>query len=138
MIVKLTAGAEDPDLAYATAFIEQPKEFARLQRHINQIEKTYFKATKELNELQAARKNAKAEEQHNDAQGEVMSLEEMEAAMLNRIAYLEQKLGPDTHTSADGFVLSNQKMNVKERRQADEVAAQRAGNTELFVHCATK
>jgi hypothetical protein len=78
-----------------------------LQRHINQIEKTYFKATKELNELQAARrKNAEAEQPDGAGLDEQMTLDEMEAAMLNRIAYLEQKLKPNTHVAANGFVLS--------------------------------
>ena len=52
---KLTEGSSDPDAAMAIAFLEKPAEFTRLQRYIAQIERTWFRAAKELEILQIAR-----------------------------------------------------------------------------------
>jgi hypothetical protein len=111
ILVKLTAGAENPDEAFATAFLEQPKVFNRLQRHINQIEKTYFRAMRELDQLQAARR--REQQQQETLDDEIMSPQAMEEAIQGRMMFLEQQARIEARNQkerdgAHGFVLSNQ------------------------------
>src|SRR6476619_1718939 len=45
---KLAEGAEDPAEAIALAFIEKPKEVARMHRYVAAAQNAYYKAIKEL------------------------------------------------------------------------------------------
>jgi hypothetical protein len=54
-LAKLAEGSEDPDTAIAVAFLEKPKEVARMQRYVNAAQNAYFKAIAQLAKLQKER-----------------------------------------------------------------------------------
>jgi hypothetical protein len=63
VLSKLVEGADDPDTALATAFLERPKDLERIQRYVGAAERAYYKAMKELAQLQKARQAAEAQDQ---------------------------------------------------------------------------
>jgi len=52
---KLTEGAKDPDAALAEAFLEKPKELARMHRYVAAAQNAYYKAITQLSKLQKER-----------------------------------------------------------------------------------
>jgi hypothetical protein len=54
-LAKLAEGAEDPAEAIALAFIEKPKEVARMHRYVAAAQNAHYKAIKELAKLQKER-----------------------------------------------------------------------------------
>ena len=52
---KLTEGAEDPGVALAAAFLEKPKEMARIHRYVAAAQSAYYKAIAQLSKLQKER-----------------------------------------------------------------------------------
>jgi hypothetical protein len=52
---KLTEGAEDPAAAIAEAFLEKPKELARMHRYVAAAQSAYYKAIAQLSKLQKDR-----------------------------------------------------------------------------------
>jgi hypothetical protein len=54
-LTKLVEGAENPDVAIAAAFLEKPKEVARMHRYVTTAQNAYFKAIAELSKLQKQR-----------------------------------------------------------------------------------
>jgi hypothetical protein len=52
---KLTEGAKDPDAALAEAFLEKPKELARMHRYVAAAQNAYYKAITQLAKLQKER-----------------------------------------------------------------------------------
>jgi hypothetical protein len=52
---KLTEGAKDPDAALAEAFLEKPKELARMHRYVAAAQNAYYKAITQLSKLQKDR-----------------------------------------------------------------------------------
>jgi hypothetical protein len=54
-LAKLVEGAENPDVAIAAAFLEKPKEVARMHRYVTTAQNAYFKAIAELSKLQKQR-----------------------------------------------------------------------------------
>jgi hypothetical protein len=52
---KLTEGAEDPGVALAEAFLEKPKEMARIYRYVASAQSAYYKAIAQLSKLQKER-----------------------------------------------------------------------------------
>ena len=59
---KLTEGAEDPDAALAEAFLEKPKELARMHRYVAAAQNAYYKAITQLPKLQKERAAFEPEE----------------------------------------------------------------------------
>jgi hypothetical protein len=55
ILAKLLADAPDPDAAYATLFLEKPKEMDRLLRYITSIERAFYRALNKLEKLQKER-----------------------------------------------------------------------------------
>ena len=53
--VKLAEGAEDPAAAIAAAFLEKPKELARMHRYVAAAQSAYYKAIAQLSKLQKDR-----------------------------------------------------------------------------------
>jgi hypothetical protein len=54
-LAKLTEGAKDPDAALAEAFLEKPKELARMHRYVAAAQNAYYKAIAQLSKLQKER-----------------------------------------------------------------------------------
>jgi hypothetical protein len=54
-LAKLTEGAEDPEEALAIAFLEKPKELARMHRYVAAAHNAYYKALTQLAKLQKER-----------------------------------------------------------------------------------
>jgi hypothetical protein len=54
-LAKLTEGAKDPDTALAEAFLEKPKELARMHRYVAAAQNAYYKAIAQLSKLQKER-----------------------------------------------------------------------------------
>jgi hypothetical protein len=54
-LAKLTEGAKDPDAAIAAAFLEKPKELARVHRYVAAAQNAYYKAITQLAKLQKER-----------------------------------------------------------------------------------
>jgi hypothetical protein len=52
---KLTEGAEDPSAALAAAFLDRPKEMARIHRYVASAQSAYYKAITQLSKLQKER-----------------------------------------------------------------------------------
>jgi hypothetical protein len=52
---KLTEGAKDPDAALAEAFLEKPRELARMHRYVAAAQSAYYKAITQLSKLQKER-----------------------------------------------------------------------------------
>lgn len=66
---KLAEGADDPDAAIAAAFIDRPKDVARMHRYVTAANNAYFKALRELARLQKERphiEEAVSEEPENE------------------------------------------------------------------------
>jgi hypothetical protein len=63
-LAKLTEGSEDPDGAIAIAFLERPKELARVHRYVAAAQNAYYKAMNQLAKLQKER--AASEQQETD------------------------------------------------------------------------
>jgi hypothetical protein len=61
-LAKLTEGAEDPDAAIAEAFLEKPKELARMHRYVAAAQNAYYKALSQLAKLQKERATTQEEE----------------------------------------------------------------------------
>jgi hypothetical protein len=59
---KLTDGAKDPDAALAEAFLEKPKELARMHRYVAAAQNAYYKAITQLTRLQKERAATEEEE----------------------------------------------------------------------------
>jgi hypothetical protein len=57
---KLAEGSDNPDAAIAAAFLERPKDLARIQRYVTAASNAYYKAMSELGKLQKARAAAEA------------------------------------------------------------------------------
>lgn len=55
VLVKLAEGAADPDAAIALAFLEKPKEVARIHRYVAAAQSAYYKAILQLTKLQKER-----------------------------------------------------------------------------------
>lgn len=60
-LAKLVEGSEDPDTAIATAFLERPKDLARIQRYVTSAQNAYYKAMSQLAKLQKERAAAEPE-----------------------------------------------------------------------------
>ena len=58
-LAKLVEGAGDPDVAIAVAFLEKPRELARMHRYVTTAQNAYFKAIAHLAKLQKERAAAK-------------------------------------------------------------------------------
>jgi hypothetical protein len=54
-LAKLTEGAEDPAGALAAAFLEKPREMARIHRYVASAQSAYYKAIAQLSKLQKER-----------------------------------------------------------------------------------
>jgi hypothetical protein len=54
-LAKLAEGAKDPDAALAAAFLEKPKELARMHRYVAAAQSAYYKAITQLSKLQKER-----------------------------------------------------------------------------------
>ena len=54
-LAKLTEGSDNPDAAIATAFLDQPKDMARIHRYVTAAQSAYFKAMSQLSKLQKER-----------------------------------------------------------------------------------
>jgi hypothetical protein len=54
-LAKLAEGSENPDATIAAAFVERPKDLARMQRYVSAATNAYYKAMSELAKLQKAR-----------------------------------------------------------------------------------
>jgi hypothetical protein len=52
---KLTDGSEDPDAAIADAFLNEPKDMARIHRYVAAAQGAYYKAMSQLSKLQKER-----------------------------------------------------------------------------------
>jgi hypothetical protein len=52
---KLAEGSDNPDGAIAAAFLERPKDLARIARYVTAASNAYYKALSELSKLQKAR-----------------------------------------------------------------------------------
>jgi hypothetical protein len=61
-LTKLTEGAKDPDAALAEAFLEKPKELARMHRYVAAAQSAYYKAITQLSKLQKERAASEEEE----------------------------------------------------------------------------
>jgi hypothetical protein len=61
-LAKLTEGAKDPDAALAEAFLEKPKELARMHRYVAAAQNAYYKAITQLTKLQKERAAYELEE----------------------------------------------------------------------------
>jgi hypothetical protein len=61
-LAKLTEGAKDPDAALAEAFLEKPKELARMHRYVAAAQNAYYKAITQLTKLQKERAALEPEE----------------------------------------------------------------------------
>jgi hypothetical protein len=61
-LTKLTEGAKDPDAALAEAFLEKPKEVARMHRYVAAAQSAYYKAITQLSKLQKERAASEEEE----------------------------------------------------------------------------
>jgi len=61
-LVKLTEGAKDPDAALAAAFLEKPKELARMHRYMAAAQGAYYKAITQLAKPQKERACIEEEE----------------------------------------------------------------------------
>ena len=61
-LAKLTEGAKDPDAALAEAFLEKPKELARMHRYVAAAQNAYYKAITQLSKLQKERAAFEEEE----------------------------------------------------------------------------
>jgi hypothetical protein len=55
ILQKLAEDCTDCDTAFATAFVEKPKEVARLTRYITSIERAYYRALNKLEQIQKER-----------------------------------------------------------------------------------
>ena len=55
VFAKLIEGAKDPDAALAVAFLEKPKELARIHRYVAAAQSAYYKALTQLSKLQKER-----------------------------------------------------------------------------------
>jgi hypothetical protein len=55
ILKKLIGQDVDPDTAFATLFVEKPKELARLLRYVTSIERAYYRALNKLEKLQKER-----------------------------------------------------------------------------------
>jgi hypothetical protein len=67
ILKKLMGDAADSAVGLATVFVEQPKEFQRLQRYLTSIERAYYRALDKLTKLHKERRAAEqaaALEQH--------------------------------------------------------------------------
>jgi hypothetical protein len=53
--------AENPDVAFASLFIEKPKEIERMMRYITTIERSYYRALNKLERLQKERRASQPE-----------------------------------------------------------------------------
>jgi hypothetical protein len=60
-LAKLIEGAKDPDAALAEAFLEKPKELARMHRYVAAAQNAYYKAITQLSKLQKERSMAEPE-----------------------------------------------------------------------------
>jgi len=60
-LTKLTEDAEDPDAAIALAFLERPKDMARIHRYVTAAQNAFYKAMAELAKLQKLRAVAEQE-----------------------------------------------------------------------------
>jgi hypothetical protein len=61
-LAKLTEGAKDPDAALAEAFLEKPRELARMHRYVAAAQNAYYKAMTQLTKLQKERAAFELEE----------------------------------------------------------------------------
>ena len=71
-LAKLVEGAADPDTAIAIAFLEKPKELARIHRYVTSAHNAYYKAISHLSKLQKERamlEESTASEQFEDPIG---------------------------------------------------------------------
>ena len=55
ILQKLAGDEADCDTAFATAFVEKPKDVARLTRYITSIERAYYRALNKLEQIQKER-----------------------------------------------------------------------------------
>jgi hypothetical protein len=60
-LAKLTEEADDPDAAIALAFLERPKEIARMHRYVSAAQNAYYKAIAQLSRLQKERASEEME-----------------------------------------------------------------------------
>jgi hypothetical protein len=61
-LARLIEGAKDPDAALAEAFLEKPKELARMHRYVAAAQNAYYKAIAQLSKLQKDRAATEEEE----------------------------------------------------------------------------
>ena len=61
-LAKLTEGSEDPDGAIALAFLERPKDLARVHRYVAAAQNAYYKAMSQLSKLQKERSASEPEQ----------------------------------------------------------------------------
>jgi hypothetical protein len=62
-LAKLAEGSENPDAAIAAAFLERPKDVARMHRYVAAAHNAYYKAINELSRLQKERAAAEKEDE---------------------------------------------------------------------------
>ena len=65
-LARLAEGSEDPDAAIALAFLEKPKEVARIHRYVSAAQNAYYKAISQLSRLQKERAVIEAAEPEHD------------------------------------------------------------------------
>lgn len=65
-LAKLAEGASDPDAAIALAFLERPKELARMHRYVAAAQNAYYKAMAQLSKLQKERAIAEHESEESE------------------------------------------------------------------------
>jgi hypothetical protein len=68
-LAKLAEGSDNPDAAIAAAFLERPKDLARMQRYVTAANNAYYKAMSELAKLQKDRLDAEGYEERSEDWG---------------------------------------------------------------------
>jgi hypothetical protein len=84
ILKKLIGSDVDLDTAFATLFVEKPKELARLLRYVTTIERAYYRALNKLEKLQKER----ARDEHKN------SLIQSWAASLEPVGFVSQNTPP--------------------------------------------
>jgi hypothetical protein len=75
ILSQIAAGAPDPDIAIAKAFLERPKELDRLVRYMTSIERAYWRVFNKLEVIQRARLEKEQQEAIEQGYRDVLKLD---------------------------------------------------------------
>jgi hypothetical protein len=96
-LAKLTEDAEDPDDAIALAFLERPKDLARVHRYVAAAQNAYYKAMGQLSKLQKERAASQPE-----GCGGISASPEEASSEIGFVSYLvETAIGDQPHREAN-------------------------------------